>query len=942
MNRQPTNFNSFILSALLLLLLLQLPIQAQWFSNSIRRYTALDGNKIRTLYYNYGSLGYPAAEPSFEWPNGSGQGYAYEFGLLVGASVLTSENERKHIVNDGLLSAGVLADCGEIYNPGMNSGWEPVPGYAQPDSGGSIARSDDPDSWPDSWTSWPGVHADGEVLADLETYYVMDDRYNCSFMDQYQPDPTNPDIGGAGIQVGVRSFQWAEEGQNDYVLLQYEVTNTSAYTIDSLILGVKGDPHIGGSYDYNDDNVGIITALGIDVITGEDRPEVKNLIYSWDNNFSSDPSFFGRDPGYLGIHIPNESLNVQSFHVEQYSRRLQLGDYFWNRLTDENWDSGNFYNNADNIVLMGLESVMLEPGESITVPMVYIFGETKAELIANVERCESRYQSIFMPEIEPPSIQINSPQEDDIVTPNMEIEWSLNQGTETIDSVCIYLNDYRVTGWQKIATLDPTVTSYVHNINELPSGINYQLAIRAFCGGAGYATKSDHFKILRLTESQPEFLLLNPTHDIELSGVLDLEYRASIGADSSASLSLLISTDGGDSWLSHISDLPTGSQSVALNTRQIPNGDYVRFAFVRSLEDASTFMYESNQHKINNSFPAISDENFEHFTGISDSEVSIDIVDYSEITGDEYEITFTDSMLLDVRYTVSNMNTGEVLINNEVVPQNHFQGAAFEGLRLTFVDVDHVVIDSLSGWRNSPTNLIPQFGHNNASTGAFPFDYEMIFYDSSIDTSVINGIPLTFVTTNITTGANVAMHAFGLDDSGFVEGGSRIYVLQQAPGTDEVLWIPDWSIRFDEPDSSEAIPPFAGDTLRLVCQKPFSHRDTLRFSTHEYLDTEPAELLPSGFTLRQNYPNPFNPKTQISYQLLDQAEVTLNIYDLRGRLINTLATGQQNSGNYTVQWSGVDQVGNQVSSGIYFCTLSTGNGASVTMDRQTIKMIYLK
>lgn len=94
--------------------------------------------------------------------------------------------------------------------------------------------------------------------------------------------------------------------------------------------------------------------------------------------------------------------------------------------------------------------------------------------------------------------------------------------------------------------------------------------------------------------------------------------------------------------------------------------------------------------------------------------------------------------------------------------------------------------------------------------------------------------------------------------------------------------------------------------------------------------------LPDRFGLANNYPNPFNPTTTISYDLPEQSAVSLKVYDIRGQKILTLLNTQKPPGNYEVQWDGLDQLGNPVSTGVYFCRLSAGSFS------QTIKMVYLR
>lgn len=94
---------------------------------------------------------------------------------------------------------------------------------------------------------------------------------------------------------------------------------------------------------------------------------------------------------------------------------------------------------------------------------------------------------------------------------------------------------------------------------------------------------------------------------------------------------------------------------------------------------------------------------------------------------------------------------------------------------------------------------------------------------------------------------------------------------------------------------------------------------------------------PNKYLLEQNYPNPFNPSTKISFSLPEQGYVTLKIYDVLGKEINTLADQDYKSGAYEITWNGKDNSGNEVSSGIYFYQLQVGEKFS-----QTNKMIFLR
>ncbi len=78
---------------------------------------------------------------------------------------------------------------------------------------------------------------------------------------------------------------------------------------------------------------------------------------------------------------------------------------------------------------------------------------------------------------------------------------------------------------------------------------------------------------------------------------------------------------------------------------------------------------------------------------------------------------------------------------------------------------------------------------------------------------------------------------------------------------------------------------------------------------------------PENFHLYQNYPNPFNSSTAISYQLSAVNHVKLTIYDVLGKKIRTLINNNETAGEHSVGWDGKDDLGNPVSSGVYFYKL---------------------
>ena len=103
----------------------------------------------------------------------------------------------------------------------------------------------------------------------------------------------------------------------------------------------------------------------------------------------------------------------------------------------------------------------------------------------------------------------------------------------------------------------------------------------------------------------------------------------------------------------------------------------------------------------------------------------------------------------------------------------------------------------------------------------------------------------------------------------------------------------------------------------------------------------PARFVPGAFRLLQNYPNPFNPEMWIPFDLATDANVTIRIYDVKGQLVRQLNLSEQKAGSYlgkenAAYWNGKDQLGQSVSSGLYFYMLKAGSFVA------TRRMVILK
>lgn len=79
----------------------------------------------------------------------------------------------------------------------------------------------------------------------------------------------------------------------------------------------------------------------------------------------------------------------------------------------------------------------------------------------------------------------------------------------------------------------------------------------------------------------------------------------------------------------------------------------------------------------------------------------------------------------------------------------------------------------------------------------------------------------------------------------------------------------------------------------------------------------------TDFKLNPSYPNPFNPNTTISFQIKQFSDISINVYDINGRIIANLFDGFKQAGEYSINWNASD-----IPSGTYFVNMNTNSFSS--------------
>jgi len=113
--------------------------------------------------------------------------------------------------------------------------------------------------------------------------------------------------------------------------------------------------------------------------------------------------------------------------------------------------------------------------------------------------------------------------------------------------------------------------------------------------------------------------------------------------------------------------------------------------------------------------------------------------------------------------------------------------------------------------------------------------------------------------------------------------------------------------------------------LTLDAVRLFDAGGTIIHGAGGVLGVGAEQAVPTRYALYQNYPNPFNPSTQIRFDLKENGDVRLVIYNVMGQEVRTLLSARMNAGQQVVAWDGTDDHGRNVGSGVYIYRLRAGS-----------------
>ncbi|HOJ05199.1 MAG TPA: hypothetical protein PK916_14460 [Bacteroidota bacterium] len=259
----------------LLMLVAAIPTLHAQSGREYRRSNVMAGNRVKTVFGNWGVIGQPATGgPRGSWIYDN-NGYLGDVSPLVGAEVTFDGKTWNSVVTTPVDRPTRRRDESPA---GIPWGFEPVSGYLNAGQQG-VALLTDPRTWPTFWPdkindatdpgwrgSWNGFFGKTSS-SDEEAFFVMDDnndqRFNVANNNTlgvaFKPDSRNPARNGLGLEMRVRGLQWAQFLAQDNIFWLYEITNTGTTNYNRAVFGMLVGTYIGvtgndnSASEYDDD-----------------------------------------------------------------------------------------------------------------------------------------------------------------------------------------------------------------------------------------------------------------------------------------------------------------------------------------------------------------------------------------------------------------------------------------------------------------------------------------------------------------------------------------------------------------------------------------------------------------------------------------------------------------------------------------------------------------
>ncbi|MFA6467820.1 MAG: T9SS type A sorting domain-containing protein [Bacteroidota bacterium] len=919
------------------------------------RFGIMDGNNVKTVIGNWGVVGQPAGSgPRGAWLYES-NGYIGEESILLGLELPIRDynlDGKLDTIHSVITCPVARPTQKRDEDPITNLPWtfEPVSGFANAlDT--SIALSNNPSSWPASWSGqWNGMFGMGNIIANLEAYYQLDDqndkRFNFTTNNiygvSYHPDTNNLSKTGHGIRVDVRYLQFNHPLFSDVLFKVYDIKNECSFNYDKVVFGDIVGTYVGvtgtdgGPQEYNDDYSVLYKKENV-IISGDIKQ----------GHASRNPKWYGPIGMFGSAFIQGQIADsITSYHYVVPPNTIILGDdgLMWNKLTPGSFSyPGSIVNDTvvlageDGDCMFGSQYFTLASGESKRIIVTTAYGFTPQEIFQKIKLANVLHNNNFDTTKVGTHLQLTNLHFHTSVSGNYQIEWNSEKIASTVD---IDFSPDAGRTWRSLEKGISNNLSYQWNtasVADCPFGI-IRIYMKDALGKYIDFVQSGFITVDNAGNGKPFIKMLDDVFYSEnplQEKTIDVSFL--IGDPENSPQTLQVLYDAGyeihsNAIINVVSD--TIHQKVTINLESIPNSNVLQLRFVLSdgtlTDTVSTPKFKKQTER---SFLPKVNATYIHQNVTDPSVMTINVVDRSKVTNDTYIVSFIDTTIIvdgipTPLFTVYNSTQKKIVLKDiPLIP--YTESPAFDGL--SFFPTDILTKVQSTTWNRNVLSSVKVFIHSNSLFNGTltlfrnPVDYKLVFYGNIVDTSIahpswpglLDATPLRFKLINQKTGKAVKVYWYSEDKQSIFD--SQLIAVEDILGQMR----PTWTMFIPAPmDTSLHIQ--AGDTVNITMAKGISRYDSISISNVALKVGYSGATLPDVFSLSQNYPNPFNPSTIIRYNLPTTVDVSLKVFDILGREVATLVNVRQNAGAHEVTFDA-----RRLSSGIYFYRLTAGSYSAI-------------
>ena len=955
------------------------------------------GNAVEMLVYSDGRFCdwmIPGRAHCGVYPAGSGRSYVAEMSLVFGAMVIDSSGLQVPLIDHCFMN-GIGFDP----ETGIPFCLNPIPGFTAPDSA-SIAMSDDPSSWPESWPGfpedWEGMWA-GEAgpwpLAGQESFYRIHDEFNAAVV--FNPDPSEPEHFGLGLELDSRNYQEMHPLINDVFFHKTVFSNTGATDYSQFTAGLYVDFDIGDDGDQRDDDISIDlvndivifwdhdgwsmvkggfnphrVALQILETPGNSEDGFDNdedglvdespsdgidndgdwmMLYDdvgSDGIGPDDAGYLGPDPdGTEGNGSPD--IGEPNFEITDFDEVDHLGIQAWlngpwptvNLLNHlETWDGLNPANSSEELPQIVDQTCLLGTGY---FPMAIDGTEVLAFAIIFGENDDQLIErSIYAKHFY--RTQFTDGTENFLVSLEGEdLVYEENLDISWDHDLADRIFDFDVL-IRNQPDGDWRPLAKVGNADNMAS-----LPVASLPDGVFYQ--------LRMIGHYDQQVLLGETDEMfTINGPAESPPQAFIRIDSDETI--LADTVAIEWWCGDPENDPTqftleysfdgGNSFVLMMSSDESSG--IHSWNSESCPNTSQLLFKATADNQSGSSEyvigpfslhngsMVAEDIVEHPEGNGFAEIAVHVVDPDDLVAASYELSFSEIDSSMRYYLVNSTNSDSLIEGLPLLPS--VWTPPVEGISLEILTPSAPEADL----ENSGFSVLPYPDVGWEIMGE-PFSaFEFLPYEHDYRLSVYDEIVDTTVNNK-----EVNFTVTNLED------GSQMHIAfigeddgQLGSPHDRVMpvvmeageTIISWTMHFYSPfDDPDSSAFPAGTEFFLRTQKPLDDEDRFTFTIDpEIHPVDPLDGLPVSMSLQQNFPNPFNDHTRFVVSLEDTENIRLRIHDIRGRAIRSYDVSTLKPGQNELFWNALDDEGRPAGAGIYFTRLEIGNQV------QMIKMVLLK